>query len=348
MCSTPTPRPPIITSDPDSLAAPHQVRDHIMASLSALAAGLALLLVSAFWVLTGWSYGAGAALMATIACSFFAAQDDPAPAIQLMIRNACIALAGSAIYLFVILPRVETFPELMLVLLPAGLIIGTLVSRPATFGTGMILGAFGSANLALNNKYAGHFDVFVNSSVALLLGLSSALLVTRLIRSVGAAWSARRLLRAGWHDIAAAASIEGSHDRSNLTGIMLDRLGLLMPRLAAVSPEADLAAADVLLDLRVGLNAIGLQRELSFLSTRERLQTASVLAGVAAHYRGNPLVPPDNSLLNNIDESILLIAQSVDTTHERHHREALMMLVGLRSVLFRDAPSPFEDLAMAA
>jgi uncharacterized membrane protein YccC len=212
----------------------------------------------------------------------------------------------------------------------------------------MVLGAFGSTNLALNNQYGGNFDNFANSSVALILGLTAALIITRLIRSVGAAWSARRLLRAGWRDIAIAATVEGAHDRAHLTGIMLDRLGLLVPRLAAVSQGADLAAADVLSDLRVGLNAIGLQHELRHLTEPERRETIAVLQGVAAHYRGNPLQPADLSLLNRIDSLMLTVAANLDTTHERHHREALMLLVGLRSVLFRGAPSPSEEMAIAA
>ena len=343
---------PVPEADPEGLAALHQLRDHSMALLSAFAAGFSLLLVCTFWIYTGWSFGAGAALIATVACSFFAAQDDPAPAIALMIRNSFIAIAGSGFYLFVILPRVETFAELALVLLPAGLAIGILISRPATFGTGMVLGAFGATNLALNDGYAGNFAAFINGGVALILGLTAALIITRLMRSVGAAWSARRLLHAGWRDIATAATVEDVdgmvHDRAHLTGIMLDRLGLLMPRLAAVSPGADIAAADVLLDLRVGLNAIGLRHELNFLSEAERRQTLPVLAGVAQHYRGNPLQPADSLLLTHIDKSILLIAENIEATPERHHREALMLLVGLRSVLFRDNPSPFQDMAMAA
>ncbi len=342
------PEVPVYDNDPVGLAAPRQVRDHSMALLSAFAAGMTLLLVCAFWIYTGWSYGGGAALIATVACSFFAAQDDPAPAIALMIRNSFIAIIGSGFYLFVILPRVETFPELMLVLLPAGLAIGILISRPATFGTGMVLGAFGATNLALNDSYSDNFAAFSNSAVALILGLTAALIMTRLIRSVGAAWSARRLLRAGWRDVAMAATVQDKHDRAQLTGIMLDRLGLLMPRLASVSPGADIAAADVLTDLRVGLNAIALQHEMKYLSPVERAQTEPVLAGVAAHYHGNPLLAPDISLLYCIDKSILLIAEHVETAHDRHHREALMMLVGLRSVLFREAPSPFQDMAMAA
>ncbi len=328
------------------VAAPAQVRDYFLAGLSALAAMLAVLLVCGFWILTGWPGGAGAAVMVAVACSFFAAQDDPAPAIATMLRNAVIIVAADAVYEFAILPRVETFAELMLVLLPAGLVIGVLVSRPATFGTGMVMGAVGSTILALNNGYAGDFSAYVNGGLGLIFGLAAALVVTRLIRSVGAAFSARRLLQAGWRDIAAAATVAGHSDRARLTGLMMDRLGLLMPRLAAVSPGADVAAADVLMDLRVGLNVIGLQRELEFLSVDEQRLAARVLQGVARHYEGNPLQPAGPQLLAKIDRAVVKIAENVGVAHGRHHREALMVLVGLRLVLFPAAPAPFEEFAL--
>ncbi len=130
-----------------------ETHDHKLALLSAFAAGFSLLLLCFIWIETGWSYGAGAAVIAAVACSFFAAQDDPAPAIAQMLRNALIVTAGVWIYDFAILPRVSTFAELCLVLAPAGLTIGVLISRPATFGTGMLLGAVGSTQLALGNGY---------------------------------------------------------------------------------------------------------------------------------------------------------------------------------------------------
>jgi uncharacterized membrane protein YccC len=317
------------------VAVAEQVHDHGLALLSAFAAGFAILLVCAFWIFTAWPAGGGAVVIVAVACSFFAAQDDPAPAIALMLRNALIATVGGAVYLFLILPRVETFPELMLVLLPAALVIGVLVSRPATFGTGMVMGAFGSTNLALSNGYAGNFDGYVNSGVALILGVSAALVITRLLRSVGAAFSARRLLRAGWKDIAAAAADERREDRAHLTGVMLDRLALLMPRLAAVSPGADIAAADVLTDLRVGLNVIGLQRLRGTLPRTAQAPAAAVLDGIAAHYRGNPLAPAPPALLGDIDGLIQRTA-----CDGARHEEALMLLVGLRTVLFKDAQAP--------
>jgi len=336
------PAPAYVPLQQEFVASTEQVYDHGLAFFSALSAGLAMLLACLFWVETAWPAGSGAAVMVAVACSFFAAQDDPAPAIALMIRNALISNIGAGFYLFFMLPRVETFAELAIVLLPAGLIIGVLVSRPATFGTGMVMGAFGSTSLALNNSYSGNFPAFVNSMIGLICGLAAALVVTRLIRSFGAAWSARRLLRGAWRDIAAAAGPQSHESRAHMTGLMLDRLALLMPRLAAVTPETDVAAADLLKDLRVGLNVIGLQRELSTLPPAAHRPAIRLLSGIAQHYRGNPLLPPPADLLPDLDAAIYGTA-----CQGARYREALMMLVGLRSVLFVNAPAPLMQMAMA-
>jgi uncharacterized membrane protein YccC len=317
------------------VAAATQLRDHGLALLSAAAAVLAVLLVCAFWIFTGWASGAGAAVIVAVACSFFAAQDDPAPAIALMIRNAVIVTVAAGFYEFLILPRVETFPELVLVLLPAGLIVGVLVSRPATFGTGMVMGAFGATDLALGNGYAGDLAAYLNNAAALIAGLLSALLITKLIRSVGAAWSAERLTRAAWRDIADAADDGAHHNRAALTGRIMDRLGLLMPRLAAVSPGADEAAAALLRDLRVGLNVLSLRRVLPNLPAASRAAAMDICDDVAAFYRANPRATPPSRLLEAIDAALRGVGFSAAA-----EREALMICSGLRIVLFGAAAPP--------
>ncbi len=310
-----------------------ETHDHKLALLSALSAGIALLVLCVFWIEAGWSYGAGAAVIAAVACSFFAAQDDPAPAIALMLRNALIVTVGVGVYDFAVLPLVTGFDELCLVLLPAGLIIGVLISRPATFGTGMLLGAIGSTQLGLDNVYRASFSAFANGTVALIIGLGSALVVTKMIRSVGAAWSAERLQRANWRDVALAAG--AAHDRATLTGLMMDRLGLMMPRMAAVARGADEAAAGALQDLRVGLNMVALHREQSLLPPAARHANEAVFAGVAAHYGGNARAPAPETLRGAIDAAIATLI-----ANPRAYKETLMVLSGLRLVLFPACQPP--------
>jgi uncharacterized membrane protein YccC len=326
--------------DAEFIAEMAETHDHKLALLSAVSAALALLILCAVWIETGWTYGAGAAVIAAVACSFFAAQDDPAPAIAGMLRNALIVIAGIWIYDFAVLPLANGFAELCLALAPAGLIIGFLISRPATFGTGMLLGAMGSTQLSLENSYRADFTGFANNAVALIIGLGSALIVTKLIRSVGAAWSAERLQRANWRDVALAAG--ATHDRAKLTGLMMDRLGLMMPRLAAVASGADAAAAGALKDLRVGLNLVGLHREQAQLPAASQRASAAVFAGVAAHYRGDARISAPASLCHDIDAAMAPLLADPQA-----YKETLMILSGLRSVLFpaHQPPAFFSEAA---
>ncbi|MBU6449463.1 MAG: FUSC family protein [Rhodospirillales bacterium] len=334
---TPAPENPALEGE--YIAIIRENRDHKLAFLSAFSAALAILLVCAIWIETAWAYGAGAAILVAVACSFFAAQDDPAPAIALMLRNGVIVIAGIFVFSFAILPVVTNFSELYLVLLPVGLLIGVLVSRPATFGTGMVIGAIGSTQLALNNGYNTDFIKFADSSFSLIVGLGSALILTRLIRSVGAAWSAERLMRANWRDVAAAAEASTPPDRAAMTGIMMDRLGLMMPRLAAVASGADSAAAGALTDLRVGLNMIGLHREQWRLPAAARAGSQLIFHRLAAFYRTDPRKPAPPGIIHALDETICALAGEALT-----YRETLMILSGLRSVLYPDAPPP--DIAL--
>ncbi|MDE2239841.1 MAG: FUSC family protein [Rhodospirillales bacterium] len=330
-----TPAPESPASEAEYIAVIRENRDHKLAFLSAFSAALAILLVSAIWIETAWAYGAGAAIMVAVACSFFAAQDDPAPAIALMLRNGALVIAGIFVLSFAILPAITNFEELYLVLLPLGLTIGVLVSRPATFGTGMVIGAVGATQMALNNGYQVNFIKFADSSFSLIVGLGSALILTQLIRSVGAAWSTERLMRANWQEVAAAAEASTPPDRATMTGIMMDRLGLMMPRLAAVASGADSAAAGTLLDLRIGLNMIGLHQEQWRLPSAARAGSQLIFHRLAAFYRADPRQPAPTDILHALDETICALAGDALT-----YREALMILSGLRSILYPSAPPP--------
>ncbi len=327
-------------ADGEFVAVTVETHDHRLALLSAVAAATALLVLCAIWIETAWVSGAGAAVIAAVACSFFAAQDDPAPAIAQMLRNAVIVTIGVWFYSFIVLPRVYDFTELTIVLLPAGLLIGVLISRPATFGTGMLLGAIGSTQLALENGYQANFSAYLNSSIALIMGLGSALIITRLIRSVGAAWNAERLQRANWRDVATAAA--ATHDRAKLTGLLMDRLGLMLPRLAATASGADAAATGALADLRVGLNLIELHRVQPALPPATRAACATIFADTAAHYRGNARAAAPPGLCHAIDDAIAPLL-----ANPAKYKQALMMLSGLRSVLFPGELPP-EYLRAAA
>ncbi|MBE7203630.1 MAG: FUSC family protein, partial [Parafilimonas terrae] len=209
-------------------------RDASMALLSALAVAIAVVLTSAIWIGTGWPDGSAAPMMAAVACCFFAAQDDPVPAILQFANWTGVAVALMAVYQFAVFPLVHDFEILVLVLAPLFLVVGTLISMPATTGRGLAIAANGATVLALQSTYGADFQSYVNSNLALLLGMYAGAIVMRLTRSVGAEWAIWRLIGSARGTIARAAERRGAEDRARFAGLMLDRLGLIAPRLAAL------------------------------------------------------------------------------------------------------------------
>ncbi|MDB5399529.1 MAG: hypothetical protein QOF70_918 [Acetobacteraceae bacterium] len=312
-------------------------RDHGMALLSALAAVLTIGVLCAFWIATGWAAGGGAAALAAAACCLFAALDDPAPALKQFLASAVLAVVSVGIGLFAILPVVHDFEILMLVLAAFFVPVGLLTALPATQPLGTALGFLVATLLSLQSSYAADFVSYADGSFAALLGLACAAVVTSLMRSVGAEWSARRLLRAGWRDLAAIAGGQTQRQRDALMGLLLDRLGLLVPRLAAVGEGNDLAAVDALTDLRIGINMVDLQRDREALPPPVRGVVDKVLSGTAARFAEQAVTGrerrPPAMLLREIDRA-LDVAVALPGPKGR---DLLLQLVGIRRGLFADA-----------
>ena len=113
---------------------------------------------------------------------------------------------------------------------------------------------------------------------------------------------------------------------------MLDRLGLIAPRLAALPPDDAEWTADLLAEVRVGINLVELRRDRRQLSVPGRAAVEALLAALARHFRSAAAPPP--ALLDTIDAS--LDAVSADA-RQAPGRAALMGLVGIRRGLFPDA-----------
>jgi len=242
--------------------------DHLMALHSALAAALAIGLISAFWIASAWPEGAVAASLAAVACAFFAAQDDPVPNIVAFLLATFIAIVVDAIYLFAILPRAHDFEMLVLAFAPAFLTFGLLAGMPATARAGGPLAFVAATQLALSSSYSADFPSYVNGSAAAIIGLGAAAVIISIFRTVSAEWTAWRLLRRNRVDVANIAANRSHAALEAFAALMMDRLSLVVPRLALGTNAADDGAASALADIRVGANIIGLQHSVPRLPDR--------------------------------------------------------------------------------
>ena len=320
-----------------------QHRDHMMALHSALATTLAIGLTSAFWIASAWPEGAGAASLAAVACAFFAAQDDPVPSIVGFLVAAVIAIVIDAIYLFAILPRAHDFEMLVLAFAPVFLTLGVLASMPATARAGGPIALIAATQLALSSSYNADFPTYANGSAAAIVGLGATAIIIGIFRSVSAEWTAWRLLRLNRVEIAKVAASRSAATLDVFAALMLDRLSLVVPRLASSAEGADAAATSALADVRVGVNIIGLQRDAVHLPEQLRRAIRTMLDGVATHYRRPNLNQADPALLEIIDRVIATAVLDPATMS----RELLLQLSGIRRGLFPNA-APYGRRAQEA
>lgn len=316
-------------------AAPVRHRDRGLALWSAAGAAIAILICCTFWIGTGWPDGATAPMITAIACSFFAAQDEPARFIRSFGLCSLFAIVVVAIYLFAVVPAISHIEVLVVALAPTFLLYGFLIARPATAGAGMALAANTATLLALQSTYSAEFASYANSAVAFFVGVVVAELVTRIARGVGAEWIANRLVLSSWKTIAVAAERRGKRDRAEFAGLMLHRLGLLVQRIAFLS-ESDRRDTDSLVQLRIGINIIDLRRARYGLAA----STISVIDDMLDHlaiacrsYAGGGM---PSELLTSVDRAL---AQAVQDPNGSAREDALIGLVGIRRGLFPDAPA---------
>ncbi len=186
--------------------------------------------------------------------------------------------------------------------------------------------------IAIQNGTVGEFTPFANSAIAVIVGIWTAAIVIRLVRSVGAAWSAHRLRGINRRDLIHSASHGGRSHGLELAALMLDRVGLMAPRLAALPPEDAEWTHDLLAEVRSGINIVELRRVRAALSPSAEAAVEAVLIDTARHFRSN-VKGVDMALVHNIDAAIIKLLGERQTAAVH---EALMGLVGLRRGLFPD------------
>jgi len=318
---------------PEAGAAQVRHRDHGMALWSAAGAVAAILICCGFWIATGWPDGASAPMMAAVACSFFAAYDEPARGIRAFGLFALVGIVVVAIYLFAIIPAISHIEVLIAALAPTFLVYGLLIARPATAPAGMALAVNTATLMALQSTYSADFAAYVNSAIAFLLGVTAAVVVTTIARGVGAEWVARRLVLSSWTALAVAAERRGKRDRAEFAGLMLNRMGQLVQRIAFLS-ESDRRDTDSLAQLRIGLNIIDLRRARHGLAASTLRVLDDMLDRLAAAFRKHVGGVMPSDLLTHIDAAL---GAAVKDTNDRAREDALIGLVGIRRGLFPEA-----------
>jgi uncharacterized membrane protein YccC len=222
-------------------------RDRALALLSAASAVAATMVACILWIEIAWPEGFVAAQFAAICSSLFATTDAPSKPTFAAVLGIAVALPFAALYEFAILPTIDGFTMLTIVLAPALLLFSYLQTIERLEGTALVLAVAFSGALALQESFVSDFASFVNANLAEMVGPLIAAAMLIVFRTIDPVWNAHRILKSGQ---AVIREIIEKRDIDPINSLlpMFDRAGQVAMRLAASAPNAQ---GDILLDLRV-------------------------------------------------------------------------------------------------
>jgi len=309
-------------------------RDHRLALRSALGAFVGILLSCVLWIVTGWSEGATAVSIIGTACVLFGTIEAPAPHVMRYLVGSLIGVAVGLLYGLLIFPALSDVVGLIAALAPALLLCGSFLARPPFImaALGVVLTFPLIAGLGATNTV--NIVGALNNSVALFVGTTVALCSMQLFQTADAGRNRARLERSIRRDIARHAAGQGGVARAWLSR-MLDRIGLLAPRLRGGS-----SAADDLRALFADVRAVRASDQLRALdkcqeNPQVRVLHAALIERVAAHFRVRAHAPrsADAHLLELLDR--MREAAVASSGDDREHLSHL--LCGLRRDLLAPA-----------
>jgi uncharacterized membrane protein YccC len=320
--------------------------DHGIAALSALVAAVTIIGLAIFTVAVQWESGPLAIGIAAVLCSLFAAADDPTPMARTLTVWFGIAFPFAVLYEFAILPSIDGFVPLAAALFPVIFAIGFFFAQPKHALKALAMAVGFSAGLALQPTFLSSFPAFMNAYIALLVGATSGLIGLSLARTLPVQSVIRRILRAGWRELAFLTASPSLPERAVWASRMLDRVGLLLPRLARAPAEQEWELVDALRDLRIGVGIIDLRQLCPNSDHAVSGQIQDILAVLGTYFRRlargrHPAFPQDVIVtLDGVIASILRMTTFADRC------SGVVAAVGLRRSLFPDAPA-YQPMAAA-
>jgi uncharacterized membrane protein YccC len=309
-------------------------RDHWLAARSAIGAVIGITISCALWIASAWRDGATAVSLVGVACALFGVTDQPAGSLNRYVFGSLAGVAVGLAYGFVILPRTTDFISLIAVLSPALLLVGALLARPqyTLIALGIVLNFPVVAGLGSNN--AANFSSAVNAVAALLIGSGMAAVSLTLFQTIGTGHSTGRILQAIRRDVARRASGRAT-DMTHWTSRMVDRIGLLVPRLSGQG-EAIHLLRGALADIRTGNTAGQLRTLAKHLDDRTvRACLDTFLDHLVMYFRKRELARIDDLLIWLDTTKVALAANATPASIQ-----ALLLLSDLRrDLLVRAIPS---------
>jgi uncharacterized membrane protein YccC len=320
---------------------PRILRDYGMAFQAGLCTALTILVFNTFWIASGWENAIFGAQLAGVMTSILAFLDDPVPSLRQSTIWIILAMFAAFGYNYMLFPFLDGYwpviAALGLYLIP----FGTLMTNPKTFLIGLTVCVNLPYMATLQSSLSLHLVSTLESNIATLLAIITAIAMTAIVRSIGAEASARRLLHMAWKRIANHASGATNAAPEQLMLQLVDILGLMAPRMAVALGAADVTSADLFRDMRVVMNIGRVKAIRRSLSRSDSLLISEILEATARFYRQRRRGASPAAVITLIDQCLAQPAGRYPQSIERDLRTALAgMRLSLAQTVAKPLPNP--------
>jgi uncharacterized membrane protein YccC len=169
--------------------------DPVPAVLAGIRSALAIAITSAFWFATAWPDGPIAVIVAAVVCSLLASLEQP-DKISIVLA-AAVLLAAVPVFAtqFYLMPLAIDFPSMAVALAPLMLTCGFIMAQPRIGPLGLLSAVYFAFASNIDNIMTYDAATFLNSSLAVLVGIAVAVVLFATFFPETPAFAVRRFYR---------------------------------------------------------------------------------------------------------------------------------------------------------
>ena len=165
------------------------------AVLTGIRSALAVGITSAFWFATAWPNGPTAVIVAAVVCSLLASLEQPDKISMAAAATVLIAAVPVFATQFYLMPLAVDFPSMAVALAPLMLTCGFIMAQPQIGPLGLLSAVYFAFASNIDNVMTYDAVAFLNSSLAILVGIAVAVVLFATFFPETPAFAVRRFRR---------------------------------------------------------------------------------------------------------------------------------------------------------
>jgi uncharacterized membrane protein YccC len=169
--------------------------DPVPAVLTGIRSGLAVVIISAIWFATAWPNGPVAVVVAAVVCSLLASHQQPDKISMAVAATVLIAAVLVFATQFYLMPLAVDFPSMVVALAPLMLTCGFIMAQPQIGPLGRLSAVYFTFASNIANVMTYDAVAFLNSSLAILVGIAVAVVLFATFFPETPAYAGRRFHR---------------------------------------------------------------------------------------------------------------------------------------------------------